>query len=105
MVIQRALFGVWRARTQGLFVVGGGDYIDWPFVALRRAATCDLVWKGGEKEGPLSAKPVITGYRRVTHINWRPNKRLSCFVVHVAFDKSNYVQDRKTAIEGFSILF
>ena len=92
MVIQRALFGVWRARTQGLFVVGGGDYIDWPFVALRRAATCDLVWKAGEKEGPPSAKPVITGYRRVTatglcptaqNTSW-PNKRLANFVGDLA---------------------
>ena len=31
-------------------------------IGRRDAPRCDLVWKAGEKKGPLSAKPVITGY-------------------------------------------
>ena len=65
-------------------------------VALRRAAT--LFGKQGRR--PTVGKTSYNRLRRPL-----PQQRLSCLVVHVAFDKSNYVQDRTNRNRWFHFQF
>ena len=57
MGAQGALFSVWHAHKAPLLLE---EVII--SIGRRPAPRRDLVWKAGEKEGPMSAKPVITGY-------------------------------------------